>query len=99
MSVLSLLRRRARRLRHRRIDAPRSFAPISVISTLALVATLGCSDEQKAPADPTGDTGGAEVVSDFSLTDVNPNSATHDESVSPRTFEGRVSAWYFGHAT
>ena len=36
---------------------------------------------------------------DFALTDVNPGSATHQTVVSPRQHLGRVSAWYFGHAT
>jgi hypothetical protein len=36
---------------------------------------------------------------DFSLPDVNPNSATSGEMVSPRQFRGRISAWYFGAAT
>ena len=39
------------------------------------------------------------VVSDFSLTDVNPNSATYGQDVSPRDFLGEASAWYFGHST
>ena len=38
-------------------------------------------------------------VTDFSLTDVNPNSETHDTSLSPRDYLGKVSAWYFGHST
>ncbi len=40
-----------------------------------------------------------EVVADFHLPDVNPNSATFGGEVSPRDHLGRVSAWYFGHAT
>ena len=36
---------------------------------------------------------------DFMLPDVNPNSSTHQASVSPRQHLTRVSAWYFGHAT
>jgi hypothetical protein len=35
----------------------------------------------------------------FSLLDVNPNSATFDQQVSPSSFPGKVTAWYFGHAT
>ena len=31
--------------------------------------------------------------------DVNPNSPTSGELVSPRQKLGMVSAWYFGHAT
>lgn len=36
---------------------------------------------------------------DFSLTDVNGSSPTTGQSVSPRDYEGRISAWYFAHAT
>jgi len=48
--------------------------------------------------------GGAEgeagsVVADFSLTDVNPNSVTFNQTVSPREFLQSATAWYFGHST
>ena len=43
--------------------------------------------------------GESEQVPDFALVDVNPNSATYNETVSPRDFLGKTSAWYFGHAT
>lgn len=36
---------------------------------------------------------------DFSLTDVNANSPTSNQAVSPRDYLEQVSAWYFGHAT
>jgi hypothetical protein len=38
-------------------------------------------------------------VPDFSLRDVNPNSATTNSDISPRDYLQTVSAWYFGHAT
>ena len=38
-------------------------------------------------------------VYDFSLVDLNVNSATFNQSVSPRDYKGQVSAWYFGSAT
>jgi hypothetical protein len=38
-------------------------------------------------------------VPDFALVDVNPNSATYNQQVSPRDYLGQISAWYFGHAT
>ncbi len=44
-----------------------------------------------APLDP--------FVSDFSLRDVNPNSATRDMMISPQRYRGHVSAWYFATAT
>jgi hypothetical protein len=36
---------------------------------------------------------------DFTLPDVNPNSATNGMNVSPRAHLGEVTAWYFGHST
>ena len=41
----------------------------------------------------------ANALPDFSLPDVNPNSARYQENVSPRDYLGQVSAWYFGHST
>lgn len=40
-----------------------------------------------------------EALPDFSLTDVNSNSSRFGEAVSPRDYLGKISAWYFGHAT
>ena len=51
----------------------------------------GCADTQP-------DTIG-QVLSDHTLTDVNTTSATFDTDVTVSTFQGQVSAWYFGHAT
>ncbi len=42
---------------------------------------------------------GADRVADFALLDVNPTSATFNQTVSPRDYLGQVSAWYFGHST
>ena len=39
------------------------------------------------------------AVPNFALPDVNPNSETYNQTVSPRDFMGSVSGWYFGHAT
>ena len=39
------------------------------------------------------------ALTDFSLPDVNPTSPTFNMMVSPRAQLGKVSAWYFGHAT
>ena len=39
------------------------------------------------------------TVPDFALMDVNPASDTYQQPVSPVHFEGKVSGWYFGHAT
>ena len=40
-----------------------------------------------------------QAAPDFSLVDQNPSSATAGAAVSPRQYLGKVSAWYFGHAT
>jgi hypothetical protein len=60
----------------------------------ALLLFAGCNDKKTtAPEDNDHP-----VVPDFSLLDVNPNSATHDQNVSPRDYIGKISCWYFGHA-
>jgi hypothetical protein len=38
------------------------------------------------------------VMLDFSLPDLNPNSATFNQNVGPSVFRGSVSAYYFTHA-
>lgn len=48
---------------------------------------------------PGSDGGGLSMMPDFDLIDVNTSSATFDTLVSPRDYIGRVTAWYFGHAT
>lgn len=58
----------------------------------ALLASLtGCAELQP-------DTIG-QVLADHTLTDVNATSATFDTDVTVSSFQGQVSAWYFGHAT
>lgn len=67
--------------------------PVAVLA-VALAAVLACDDDApNQPAPPAG------VVPDFSLLDVNENSATHNQQVSPRQYEDKISAWYFGAAT
>ncbi len=41
----------------------------------------------------------AEALPDFSVIDVNANSARYQEEVSPRDYLGQISAWYFGAST
>ena len=62
----------------------------------ALILLPGCSDDDKTTA-PDGPPEGE--VPDFALVDVNPNSTTHDQPVSPRDHLDHISAWYFGSAT
>jgi hypothetical protein len=54
-----------------------------------------------APGGRTGTDAGVstEPLADFSLLDVNPASPSSGQNVSPRNFQGRVSAWYFGHSS
>lgn len=60
-----------------------------------LLVALGCGEESTSPTpvDPPG------AMPDFSLLDVNPNSATYSQPVSPRRYLNWVSAYYFGSAT
>lgn len=39
------------------------------------------------------------LMPDFGLYDLNPNSASYQALVSPKNYQGKISAWYFGHAT
>lgn len=74
------------------MSRPRHLLPILFA---ALILAAGCGDDTPTgPRVPTGD-----EVPGFALTDVNPNSATHDSTISPRDYLGDVSAWYFGHST
>ena len=43
--------------------------------------------------------GEGELKPDFSLVDVNSNSATFNQHFSPREFLDKVSVWYFIHST
>ena len=53
-----------------------------------------------ADAGDAGDTDAAPaLMPQFNLVDVNPDSATYQQTLSPSYFKGQVSAWYFGHAT
>ena len=61
-----------------------------------VIAVAGCGKDDPAPLTPMAV---GTLVPDFTLTDVNPNSASYNQPVSPRAQLGRVSAWYFGHAT
>ena len=38
-----------------------------------------------------------EVVYDYSLVDINPNSDTYGVNISPDYFENQVTVHYFGH--
>ncbi|MEI8255805.1 MAG: hypothetical protein WCJ30_09045 [Deltaproteobacteria bacterium] len=67
-------------------------------STDAGVDALGADDALIADAADVPDVASGPMP-DFTLPDVNPNSATFGTSASPRDHLGQVSAWYFGHST
>ena len=76
-------------------DSRRRMGRLSEFALVVCVAALnGCGHSQPLqPLPPLA------LAPDFSLQDVNPNSATSAQMVSPRTQLGKVSAWYFGHST
>jgi hypothetical protein len=76
---------------HRRLVRLRGIAVLAATAIL-----LGCSKGKNAPTAPLPVDS---MAPDFTLKDVNPNSATADHAVSPRSQLGKISAWYFGHAT
>ena len=53
--------------------------------------------EHLEPRLPAAQVGPA-ALADFSYIDLNPASDTAGETVSPRQFVGKMSAWYFAHA-
>jgi len=57
---------------------------------VAVLLLAGCSG---------GGGGTSSPVPDFTLQDLNPNSATYMEAVSPRDHMQHVTAWYFGTST
>jgi hypothetical protein len=68
---------------------------LSLVFAFAFLAATGCGDDKK-PNEPDPP---PSPEPDFSLLDVNTSSARHDDLVSPRDYMGKVSAYYFGHAT
>ena len=77
--------------------ARRTLERTLVSALLVAFVFAGCGKDKTTgpPDEPPVDN----RVSDFSLPDVNPTSASFGSDVSPRDFEGAISAWYFGHAT
>jgi len=47
---------------------------------------------------PVGGEGESSPMPDFTLVDVNANSPTANQGVSPRDYLEQVSGWYFGNA-
>jgi hypothetical protein len=71
--------------------------PLRALSLALLLGLAACGGGEELTNNP-GPTQGQQAP-DFSIEDVNPNSATSASQVSPRQHVGRISAWYFGHAT
>jgi len=73
------------------------FRPVLLLLLLASVLVLptGCEDDVSGPT--TGPLEG--LAPNFSLNDVNPNSPSSGQALSPRQQLQKISAWYFGHAT
>jgi len=74
----------------------RAFVALASAAGFAAAVLLsGCDASPTAP--PLEIPGNA--APNFGLMDVNPASPTGGLLVSPRDHVGKVSAWYFGHAT
>ena len=74
-----------------------SASPRRGITLLALLLAFGgCNSD--SPTKPVVAPPAA-VVPDFTIEDVNPNSPTYGDTLSPREYLGQISCWYFGHAT
>lgn len=71
-----------------------ALAAVTVAVLLGCGAPTGTTDAGLLPPDA-----GSVALTDFSLVDENPASATSAQNVSPHDFDGRVSAWYFGHSS
>jgi hypothetical protein len=67
----------------------------TTVLAACVIALASCSKDEKPTQPLPPDT----QAPNFALQDVNPNSATAGQDVSPRSQLGNVSAWYFGHAT
>lgn len=94
-------------------DAPTGGAATSGMSTGTGTSGHGTTTSSGSGEDPstgplastgTGASGGTTGESpgpapDWALLDVNANSASYDQLVSPSSYAGMVSGWYFTHAT
>jgi hypothetical protein len=78
--------------------SPVRFGRAQGLALAACIALLaGCS--KKNEHNPVQPLPVETVAPDFALQDVNPNSFSHNRDISPRSRLGKISAWYFGHAT
>lgn len=72
---------------------------MTAVAAFGLALLAACTTGPDASGPDGGAPPGSEPMADFSLPDVNPTSASFETSVSPRSRQGKVSAWYFGHST
>jgi hypothetical protein len=63
----------------------------------SLLASAGCG--LPSPASTNQPVPDGTPVTSFRLIDVNPASPHFNSSVGPLDYSGKVSGWYFGHAT
>ena len=73
-----------------RVSDTRSMVRTSLL-TLPLLMLVACGGSSGS--------NDSNAQAEFLLPDVNPTSQTYNTNVSPRDYEGGVSAWYFGAAT
>jgi hypothetical protein len=96
MEIYLPMKATIQRQRFRRRSRPSTSYRSPWLENLESRQMLHGSDVLAAEAAPEGED---DLVADFSLIDVNPNSASYNQPVSPRDFLGGVSAWYFGQST
>jgi hypothetical protein len=84
--------RRSRSGYLRVMKTPRRI-PGFFFAALAAAVLAGCGDDPVQPLPQQA------VAPDWHLEDVNPNSPTAGQHVTVRSQLGKVSAWYFAHAT
>ena len=69
------------------------------VATAVVLVTIGLGAWGCGGSGGPTQTNTGVVAPDFTLTDMNPASPTGGNPVSVRDLIGKVSAWYFGHAT
>ncbi len=70
------------------------------IGLIGLLFAPGCNEDSFGRPTATGQVqGGKRNVSEFPLEDMNPNSPSFGQMLTPGQQQGRISAWYFGAAT
>jgi hypothetical protein len=62
-----------------------------------LLLGMGCGDD--SPNQPPAPVPTDQAVPDFTLRNLNANSPTFNQDISPRQLQGQISGWYFGSAT